>query len=81
VQGLHSPSGPSAVQPTLSLWWVTYTYTPTHTHTQVGCEFEARMPSHPDNPHPFGQVPALQDDDGVVEVWESGAILLYLADR
>jgi glutathione S-transferase/alpha,alpha-trehalase len=39
------------------------------------------MPSHPDNPHPFGQVPALQDDDGVVEVWESGAILLYLADR
>jgi glutathione S-transferase len=38
------------------------------------------MPNHPDNPHPFGQVPALQDDDGV-EVWESGAILLYLADR
>jgi glutathione S-transferase len=29
--------------------------------------------------HPLGRVPAL-DDDGVV-VWESGAILLYLADK
>jgi len=30
--------------------------------------------------HPFGQIPFLTDDDGV-EVFESGAILLYLADR
>jgi glutathione S-transferase len=29
--------------------------------------------------HPLGRIPAL-DDDGVV-VWESGAILLYLADK
>lgn len=35
---------------------------------------------HPSN-HPFGQVPFLTDDDGAVEVFESGAILLYLADR
>jgi len=32
------------------------------------------------SPHPFGQVPHLSDDDGV-EVFESGAILLYLADK
>ena len=31
------------------------------------------------SPHPFGQVPCLTDKDGV-EVFESGAILLYLAD-
>ena len=31
------------------------------------------------SPHPFGQVPCLVDKDGV-EVFESGAILLYLAD-
>lgn len=36
--------------------------------------------SQPNN-HPFGQVPFLTDDDGAVEVFESGAILLYLADR
>jgi glutathione S-transferase len=29
--------------------------------------------------HPLGRIPAL--DDGGVVVWESGAILLYLADR
>lgn len=48
---------------------------------EVGTPFENRMPNHPSNPHPFGQVPALEDDDGAVSVWESGAILLYLADR
>eukprot|EP00931_Biecheleriopsis_adriatica_P066675 TRINITY_DN40973_c0_g1_i1.p1 TRINITY_DN40973_c0_g1~~TRINITY_DN40973_c0_g1_i1.p1 ORF type:complete len:290 (-),score=47.78 TRINITY_DN40973_c0_g1_i1:95-964(-) len=32
------------------------------------------------SPHPFGQVPHLSDDGGV-EVFESGAILLYLADK
>ena len=30
--------------------------------------------------HPFGQIPFLTDDDGV-EVFESGACLLYLADK
>ena len=30
--------------------------------------------------HPFGQVPFLTDEGGV-EVFESGAILLYLADK
>lgn len=30
-------------------------------------------------PHPFGQIPALRD--GEVSVFESGAILLYLADK
>lgn len=33
------------------------------------------------NKHPFGQVPFLTDTDGNVEVFESGAILLYLADK
>merc|ERR1719297_220621 len=32
------------------------------------------------SPHPFGKVPHLSDDGGV-EVFESGAILLYLADK
>ena len=36
-------------------------------------------PPRPSN-HPFGQVPFLTDADGSVEVFESGAILLYLAD-
>ena len=30
-------------------------------------------------PNPFGQIPALKDDD--IEIFESGAILLYLADK
>jgi glutathione S-transferase len=30
-------------------------------------------------PNPFGQIPALIDDE--VEIFESGAILLYLADK
>lgn len=31
------------------------------------------------NPHPFGQIPALRD--GETTVFESGAILMYLADK
>ena len=31
------------------------------------------------NPHPFGQIPCLKDGD--VEIFESGAILLYLAQK
>lgn len=42
--------------------------------------FEPRPPRDPSNPHPFGQVPALRDEDGV-ELFESGAILMYLADK
>ena len=30
------------------------------------------------NPHPFGQIPCLVDDDDDVVVFESGAILMYL---
>ena len=37
-----------------------------------------QKPARP-SAHPFGQVPFLTDDGGV-EVFESGAILLYLAD-
>lgn len=33
----------------------------------------------PEYPHPFGKIPALQD--GSVKVFESGAILMYLADK
>mmetsp|Transcript_15474 Transcript_15474/g.30873 ORF Transcript_15474/g.30873 Transcript_15474/m.30873 type:complete len:242 (+) Transcript_15474:174-899(+) len=33
------------------------------------------------SPHPFGQVPCLTDDEGDVVSFESGAILLYLADK
>lgn len=32
------------------------------------------------NPHPFGQIPCLTDDDGVV-VFESGAILAHLLGK
>mmetsp|Transcript_30902 Transcript_30902/g.49623 ORF Transcript_30902/g.49623 Transcript_30902/m.49623 type:complete len:204 (+) Transcript_30902:32-643(+) len=32
------------------------------------------------SPHPFGQVPHMSDDGGV-EIFESGAILLYLMDK
>ena len=38
-----------------------------------------QKPPRPSN-HPFGQAPFLTDDGGV-EVFESGAILLYLADK
>lgn len=31
------------------------------------------------NPHPFGQIPCLKD--GSIEIFESGAILLYLAQK
>ena len=38
-----------------------------------------QKPPRPSN-HPFGQSPFLTDDNGV-EIFESGAILLYLADK
>ena len=44
---------------------------------EAGIELTMKAP-RPSN-HPFGQVPFLTDDGGV-EVFESGAILLYLAD-
>ena len=44
---------------------------------EAGIELQM-MPPRPSN-HPFEQVPFLEDDGGV-EVFESGAILLYLAD-
>ena len=46
----------------------------------LGLDFELRAPSDASNPHPFGQSPALRDDANGVELWESGAILQYLAD-
>jgi len=46
---------------------------------EAGIDLEMKDP-RPSN-HPFGQIPFLTDDDGKVEVFESGAILLYLADR
>mmetsp|Transcript_40018 Transcript_40018/g.113411 ORF Transcript_40018/g.113411 Transcript_40018/m.113411 type:complete len:271 (+) Transcript_40018:60-872(+) len=45
---------------------------------EIGCDFEMKDPRDPANPHPFGQVPALRD--GNTEVFESGAILAYIAD-
>ena len=45
---------------------------------EAGIELEMKDPRP--SAHPFNQVPFLTDDDGV-EVFESGAILLYLADR
>jgi len=45
---------------------------------EIGLEMEMRAPSDGTNPHPFGQVPALRD--GALELFESGAILMYLAD-
>ncbi|ACO61538.1 glutathione s-transferase [Micromonas commoda] len=45
---------------------------------ELDVPFDAKSPGDPNNPHPFGQIPALRDGD--VEVWESGAILMYLAD-
>ena len=42
--------------------------------------FEVKDPHDVSNPHPFGQVPALRQNEDDVEVFESGAILLYLAD-
>ena len=44
---------------------------------ELGVELEM-APPRPSN-HPFGQIPFLVDDGGV-EVFESGAILLYLSD-
>jgi len=51
---------------------------------EIDCEFQdidaARVDrTAADYPHPFGQMPALRD--GEVELFESGAILMYLADR
>ncbi|CEF98128.1 Thioredoxin-like fold [Ostreococcus tauri] len=45
---------------------------------EIGLDVRARAPNDPSNPHPFGQVPALEDDG--LTVFESGAILMYLAD-
>jgi len=46
---------------------------------------EVCAPRDPGNPHPFGQIPALRDttdsSQAPVELFESGAILQYLADR
>ena len=43
---------------------------------ECGVEFTLRDPREASNPHPFSQVPALRD--GGLEVWESGAILMYV---
>jgi len=51
---------------------------------EIGQDFEmvdaARVDrSDPQFPHPFGKIPALQD--GQLGVFESGAILMYIADK
>ena len=58
---------------------------------ELGVPFAPRPPHDSGNPHPFGQIPALLDftdvedetraEDDAVKLWESGAILAYLADR
>ena len=58
---------------------------------ELGVPFTLRPPHDSGNPHPFGQIPALLDftdvedetraDTDSVKLWESGAILAYLADR
>lgn len=45
---------------------------------EVGLDVE--MGDLSKNPHPFGQIPCLTDENDVV-VFESGAILLYLHDK
>jgi glutathione S-transferase len=42
--------------------------------------FDITMGDLSKNPHPFGQIPCLTDDDDVL-VFESGAILLYVHDE
>jgi len=42
---------------------------------ELGLDF--KMGDLDENPHPFGQIPCLTDDNDVI-VFESGAILLYL---
>jgi glutathione S-transferase len=46
--------------------------------SELGLSLEAGDLSR--NPHPFGQIPCLTDDDNVV-VFESGAILIYLLEK
>ena len=52
---------------------------------ELGVEHDNKPPGDASNPHPFGQIPALRDfvddPDDPVELFESGAILQYLADR
>ena len=45
---------------------------------ELGVSYEMAPPKPSD--HPFGQIPYLTDDDDV-GIFESGAILLYLADK
>ena len=46
---------------------------------EIDKEFVVVNPREERNPHPFGSVPCLVDDDLIV--FESGAILQYLADK
>lgn len=45
---------------------------------EINCDFKMAERSSV-NPHPFGQIPCLKD--GNVVMFESGAILMYLADK